>query len=64
MNKASIDRHAAFAELAATIPPHIKRLEAAEVELDGRARDIVRRAVDAELSLLVELQRELTGVGA
>jgi len=57
------EQRALIAELAATIPPHIKRLEAAEVELDIRIRDVFRRAVDAELTILLELKRQLTGVG-
>ena len=62
MKNLHTDRNSALAELAATIPPNIRRLEALEAELDPGGREIVRHAIDAELSLLVELQRRRLGV--
>jgi hypothetical protein len=55
--KIDTDRCAMIAELSATIPPHIRRLESVESELDGYIVSAIRRAVEAELALLIELQR-------
>lgn len=53
----TIDRSATLAELVATIPPNIRRIESVEPSLTERGRELAQRCVDAELCLLLEIQR-------
>lgn len=57
MNNERTSDRAALAEIAATIPPHIRRLQSVEDVLSEYCRGLLQRAVDAELVLLVEIER-------
>ena len=51
-----------LAELAATIPPHIRHVEVVAKRLRGPARVALERYVAAALEAQVALQRERLGV--
>ncbi len=54
-------RRAEIAELAATIPPHIRRVETVAKRLRGPAKVTLDRYVAAALESQIALQREQEG---
>lgn len=56
------DRTAEIAELLATIPPHVRRVEAVAKRTSGPAKVVLDRYAAAGLEVEIALQRERLGV--
>jgi hypothetical protein len=55
---ASNEQRAMIAELAAEIPPHLRRVQAASQSLHGPAREALDHYAAAGVQVVLELQRE------
>ena len=56
------ENHAEIAELLATIPPHVRRVEAVAKRVSGPAKAVLDKYAAAALEVMLTLQRERLGV--